>query len=144
MEANTKLPQKQFYLIILACALVIFSECILVLMRVKDPDNYILWTEVLGDHVTFEVYMAVQMSNFFMKVILPAMLGIYAYLALVKVRIGKLFVFIWTVLLVGGLAYTVIEWDFSSVFYYLRIIGYGIGILTILSLIKVIKEEKVI
>ena len=144
MEANTKLPQKQFYFIILACALVIFCECLQVMMRVKNPNDYIVWTEVMGDQMTFEVYLAVQMSNFFMKVGIPAMLGIYAYIALVKVRIGNLFVFIWTVLLCGGLAYTVIEWDFTSIFYYLRIIGYGIGILTILSLIKIIKEEKVI
>ena len=143
MDSNTKLPAKQFYWLIAACAFIIFSECLLVLMRVKNPENYEVWVEVMGEHMTFEVYTAIHMSHFFMKVIIPVMLGVYAYVAYIKVRIGKLFVFIWTVLLVGGMAYTVIELDFSSVFYYIRLIGYILAIVTILSLINVIKEQKV-
>lgn len=143
MEATTKLPNKHFYWIIFACALIICCECLQALIIVKDVHYYELWIGEIGEPIAFEVYVAIQMSFFLMKVIIPMMLGIYAYVSLIKVRIGRLFVFIWTVLLVGGIGYTIVEWQLQSIFYYFKIIGYLIGIMTVTSLMKVIKEEKV-
>lgn len=141
MEATTKLPIKHFYLIVLGCAVIIFCESLQVLMKVKDPSVYNLWVKTIGEALSFETYVALELGSFCMKVMMPMMLGVYAYITWLKVRIGKLFVFIWTVLLLGGLAYTVTEWALYSGFYYIKILGYLLCIGTMLHLIQVIKEQ---
>ncbi len=142
METNTKLPKKHFYLIVVSCAVLIFLESLQVLMRVKNPDGYTLWQQLAVGDTSFPVYVASEMSYFLMKVLTPMMLGVYAYIAYTKMRIGQLFVFIWTVLMMGGLAYTVIEWDITSGIYYIKLATYLLSIGSILSLIRVIKEQR--
>lgn len=141
MESTTKLPTKHFYIIVIACAAIIFCESLQVLMRAKDPSQYALWVETIGEGFSFENYITMHLSYFTMKMMLPMVMGIYAYVTWFKVRIGKLFVFIWTVLLIGGLLNTLIEWDFYSGFYYIKMLGYILSIGAILSLLKVMRES---
>lgn len=146
MHTNTQLPKKHFYLMITFCAILIMCESLQVLVSVKNPKYFTFWAEMLQNsaEATFAVYLNVQLMTFFMNVITPMMLGLHSYVAFVKIRIGKLFVFIWTVLLLGGLAYTVMEWNVYSGFYYVKILSYVLIILTVLSLNAVINEHKVI
>lgn len=151
MDLNTsvKLPKKQFYTLIAALGVILFALSAEVMIRVKDILLFEQWyDEALGSGLTagyeelFDVYLSLNLSDFFFKAIVPMLMGIYSYFAYVKIRINKLFVFIWTVLLVGAAAYIAVGRNFSSVFYYIILALYIVAVFTVLSLIKVIDDSK--
>lgn len=146
MNTNTKLPTNKFYLILFSCALIIFITSLETMFRVKDVMLYNHWVEtnqLIGDKAQLlNDYISINLSNFFSKIIIPVLFAIYTYYAYMKIRINQLYVFIWTVLNLGGLAYTLIELRFDSIFYYINILGYVVLLLTLISLIDVIREDK--
>lgn len=95
-----------------------------------------------GYEDSFGMYLSINLSEFFMKVLIPMALGLYSYFAYVKIRVNKLFVFIWTVLLGGAAAYIAIDKNFDSVFYYIILGSYIVTVFTVLSLVKVIDDSK--
>lgn len=146
MNTNTKLPTKKLYLILLSCALIIFITSLETMLRVKDStlfDNWLSSNQLVGDKAQFlNDYISINLSIFFSKIMIPVIFAIYTYYAYIKIRINQLYVFIWTVLNLGGLAYTVIELRLDSMFYYINILGYIIMLLTLLSLVDIIREKK--
>lgn len=146
MNTNTKLPTKKLYLILLSCALIIFISSLETMIKVKDTMLFNDWVEsnqLIGDNaLLLNDYISINLSIFFSKIIIPVIFAIYTYYAYIKIRINQLYVFIWTVLNLGGLAYTVVELRLDSIFYYFNILGYVIMLLTLLSLIDVIRENK--
>lgn len=44
-------------------------------------------------------------------------LGIYSYFVFKRSKINKIFIYIWTVLLLGNLAFILIELKFDSIFF---------------------------
>ena len=146
MNTNTKLPTKKLYLILLSCALIIFISSLETMIKVKDTMLFNDWVEsnqLIGDNtLLLNDYISINLSIFFSKIIIPVIFAIYTYYAYIKIRINQLYVFIWTVLNIGGLAYTVVELRLDSIFYYFNILGYVIMLLTLLSLIDVIRENK--
>lgn len=143
---NTKLPTQKFYILIIACSVIIFSASLDVMLRVKDAALFNQWVDtnaLVGDEAQlFSHYISIQLSVFFSKIIIPFIFGIYTYFAYTKLRINQLYVFMWTVLNLGGLAYTAVEMNLSSVLYYVSIIGYVVMLITILSLVDLIRENK--
>jgi hypothetical protein len=152
MKSYTKLPSKQLYLILILCAIIIFFTSIETMMKVKDVDLYQEWLHTLdylnSSQITqdqsFESYLMVNLIFYFFKVIIPIALSVNAYLAYTRIRINYLLIFIWSVLALGGLAYTVVEMSFYSVFYYVSVVSYIILFIVILSLIDVINESKLL
>lgn len=146
MNTNTKLPTKKLYLILLSCALIIFISSLETMIKVKDTMLFNDWVEsnqLIGDNaLLLNDYISINLSIFFSKIIIPVIFAIYTYYAYIKIRINQLYVFIWTVLNLGGLAYTVVELRLDSIFCYFNILGYVIMLLTLLSLIDVIRENK--
>ncbi len=146
MNTNTKLPTKKLYLILLSCALIIFITSLETMLRVKDStlfDSWLSSNQLVGDKAQFlNDYISINLSIFFSKIMIPVIFAIYTYYAYIKIRINQLYVFIWTVLNLGGLAYTVIELRLDSIFYYINILGYIIMLLTLLSLVDIIRENK--
>ena len=146
MNTNTKLPTKKLYLILLSCALIIFISSLETMIKVKDTMLFNDWVEsnqLIGNNaLLLNDYISINLSIFFSKIIIPVIFAIYTYYAYIKIRINQLYVFIWTVLNIGGLAYTVVELRLDSIFYYFNILGYVIMLLTLLSLIDVIRENK--
>jgi len=149
LNTSVKLPKKQFYILIAALGVVIFALSIEVMIRAKDILLYDEWYReavavglLAGYEESFGVYLSLNLSDFFFKAIVPMMMGVYSYFAYVKIRVNKLFVFIWTVLLVGAAAYVAVGRNFSSVFYYIILAFYIVSVITVLSLIKVIDESK--
>lgn len=141
MISNTKLPKKQLYSILAFCSIIIFSESLTVMIRVKDIDffnDYLLNV----DNGDLSSFIAINLSYYFSRLIIPIFLSIHSFIAYKSIRIGKLFVFIWFVLLLGGLAYTLLELNLNSIFYYINIIFYILLLFTILSLNRVIDENK--
>lgn len=138
MASDTVLQPKHFYLIIATCALIILCESLQVMVKVKIIDHYDYWRQQIGQLQgdTFQIYLTIQLSYFFMKIITPMIFGLHTYLAFIKIRIGKLYVFIWTVLMLGSMAYTLVEWTVYSPFYYIKLISYFVGILTLGNVLK--------
>lgn len=134
------------YIILISLSFIILVMSLEVMMRVKDVALFDLWytNQVeLSRQAAFSVYVTGLLSVYFQSVIAPIVFGIHTYFAYVKIRVNKLFVFMWTVLLGGGLAMVIVNIQFDSIFYYIKVILYMILIGTVLSLIGVINQSKV-
>ncbi|GMQ57059.1 hypothetical protein AN1V17_14540 [Vallitalea sediminicola] len=148
MKGYTKLPKKQLYLIILSLGVIIFLLSLEVMMKVKDINVFNNWLKDnkqytvtnLENTELFNTYISINLSIYFQRIIVPIGLGIHTYLSYVKLRINKLFVFIWTVLMIGSILYTVVGLDNLAVFSYMYIGLYIIVIFTVLSLLTVIEK----
>ena len=150
MNSYTKLPKKQLYSILLLCSIIILSETLTVMIKVKDINLFKVYLIKLGftldlgslysEH--FSSYVAMNLSYFFFNILITVIIIIHSYIAFISIRISKLFVFIWTVLVRGALAYTKLGFNFQSIFYYINITCYIFLLITILSLNKVIDNIK--
>lgn len=148
MKGYTKLPKKHLYIIILTLGSIIFLLSLEVMMKVKDINMFNNWLKDnkqytianLENADLFNTYISINLSLYFQRIIVPIGLGIHTYLAYVKLRINKLFVFIWTVLLIGSILYTVVGLKNLAVFSYMYIGLYIIVIFTVLSLMTVIEK----
>ncbi len=142
MNSYTKFPEKKMYVILIAVAVIIALSSIEVLMRVKDSNLFEVWKNDLittgnfeeGFIPTIDEYVGVEMFRYVFKIIIPMGFGLLTFLTYKKLRLNGFFIFIWSVLLFGGMAYTFFELNFVSIFYYLIIGGYLILIATVLSL----------
>lgn len=146
MNTNTKLPLKKFYLILISCSVIIFAASLDVMFRVKDIqlfDSWLTQNEITGNRADlFSNYVSLNLSVFVSKIIVPVSFAIYTYFAYVKIRINQLYVFMWIVLNLGGLAYTIIEFNFASPMYYLMILSYAVCIMTLVTLVDDIRANK--
>ena len=72
MNSNIKLPQRQLYLILIFCSIIIFLNCIEVMIKVKDIGLYEEWmdriqkTEDLNaeDIDYAQLYLTTNLSHF--------------------------------------------------------------------------------
>lgn len=150
MNTYQKFPKKQLYLILLAAALIILASSLDVLMRVKDAALFEAWKERALSFGTFtpdrpptlDDYVGAELFRYLFKIAIPMGFALLTFLTYQKLILTKLYIFIWTVLLAGGMAYTFFELNFYSVFYYLVIAGYLILILTVLSLLEELNKNK--
>jgi hypothetical protein len=150
MNSYAKFPKRQLYIILIAVAFIIFISSIEVLMRVKDQTLFELWKSAVinsgaypeGFNPTFDDYAGAEMFRYLFKIAIPMGFGLLTYITYQKLRLNRLFIFIWTVLLMGGMAYTFFELNFSSVFFYLVIAGYLVLIITVLSLTEEMRSTK--
>lgn len=146
MNTNTKLPEKKLYIILISCAIIILAASLEVMIRVKDLALFEEWVKasqlVVDRSDLLSQYISLNLSAFFSKIIVPVTFGIYTYYAYIKIRINALYVFMWSVLSLGGLAYTIIELQLNSILYYVSILGYVVLLFTILSLVDTIRDEK--
>ncbi|MFO7612170.1 MAG: hypothetical protein R6W99_06790 [Clostridia bacterium] len=145
MKENVRLPKKQFYIISVCLGLVILFLSIEVMMKVKDKllfEEWFLRASAEGLDASYEdafgLYVSLNLGGFFLKTAIPMAMGVYTYFAYVKIRINRLFVFIWTVLLIGAAALVAIEMNFASIFYYIELALYAVLIIVTLSLVNVL------
>jgi hypothetical protein len=147
MNAITKIPKKQFYTIMIILGVLITSLSLETMMKVKDLTLYESWFASVETDLSyndaFSVYVTANLALYAFKVIVPMMFGLHTYLAFVKIRINKLYVFIWTVLLAGSLGYIIVSRSFDSVFYYINIVSCVLLIGAVLTLVSIIDERKI-
>lgn len=142
MDKIARLPKNKIYLLLVACAVVIFAASMEVLFLVKDSEMYALWARTMREiqpdqpiaQFSFDHYVASNLFQYFLRILTPMVFGIHSYFAYLKLGINNLFVFIWAVLLAGGAAYALIGANVYSVFFYLIMAGYLILFITVLSL----------
>lgn len=150
MLSNEKIPKSKYYLILVVTSIIILSISLESILRAKDISLFENWLDINNIIIVddydlnqgFNLYIVLILSNMFLKIIIPASLSIYSYFAYTRIRINKLFIFIWTVLLLGGLAYELISFNIASIFFYINIIAYISLILTIVSLDSLIDRSK--
>jgi len=150
MENNARLPLKQLNIILIASAAIIFSSSLEVLIRVKDSGLFEVWKEnaLLAGYFTqnmpptFDDYVVGEMFRYMFRIIIPIGFSLFSYYTYKKLRLNRLFIFVWSVLLLGGMAYTFFELNFNSIFYYIVLIGFVVMLITVLSLNEEIRNNK--
>jgi hypothetical protein len=133
MENTVKLPTKNLYAIILASGFIIFFSSLEAIMAAKDSGLYDAWITKAGSDADLGLYISSVFMTYFLKIMIPAALSVYAIAARNAIGVNSLFVFIWSVLVAGGGAYAFIGRNTSSVFFYLVMAGYAILLLSVLS-----------
>ena len=150
MENNARLPLKQLNIILIASAAIIFSSSLEVLIRVKDSGLFEVWKEnaLLAGYFTqnmpptFDDYVVGEMFRYMFRIIIPIGFSLFSYYTYRKLRLNRLFIFVWSVLILGGIAYTFFELNFNSIFYYIVLIGFVVMLITVLSLNEEIRNNK--
>lgn len=149
MDGYTKLPKKQLYLILGPLGTLILLLSLEVMMMTSDPAIFEHWMESnkamnpgFDEVGLFNIFISGNISLYFQKIIVPIGLSLHSYFAFVKLRIGKLFVFMWSVLLIGSLAYTIIGLNFGNVFMYIYIVIYIVVFFTLVSLLGIINNNE--
>ena len=150
MENNARLSLKHLNIILIASAAIILSSSLEVLIRVKDSGLFEIWKEnallagffTQNNPPTFDDYVVGEMFRYMFRIIIPIGFSLFSYYTYKKLRLNRLFIFVWSVLLLGGMAYTFFELNFNSIFYYIVLIGFVVMLITVLSLNEEIRNNK--
>jgi len=145
MKGYTKLPIKQFYRIVIPLGLVILLVSLETFAYVKDGFAFERWLLTIQDHYVglsdkdlFTIYVNGNIALYFQKIIIPMGLGVHSYFAYKSMRINKLFVFIWVILLGGSIAYSILGSFEVTVLLILSVLLQVFVIGVVLSLLSVI------
>ena len=151
MRDSIEMPKGTFYTIVAICAVVIMLTSLEMLIRAKDENLFNMWLSNgnLGEDLLsqttdqlYSTYLNVCISTFFVRVITPMAVAIHSYFTFTKLRVNKLFVIIWSVIIIGAFALTVLTEQFYSIFFIGSGIGYLALILTMIYLGKCIRNVK--
>lgn len=140
MHFGSSLSRKHLMIFLTLSALIIFTASVEVLFTVKSVSAYEIWLnyvgasgkEALGD------FIALNMGLYFSKIIVPVIFALYSWVVYSKLKVGGLYVFIWSVLLVGNFFVSILGKPFSSPFFWVNLFAY---VLLILSLVSCIFEK---
>lgn len=133
MKKHASMSKGIFYIIVLLCAVIIMVTSIETIIKAKDIDLFNLWLSDIGEKMDtanqsrealYSTYLTMCISTFFMRIITPVGLAINSYLSFIKLGINKLFVSIWSVLIIGLFLLTVIGQSLSSLFFIISSICY--------------------
>lgn len=147
MREQMEMPKGIFYGIVGVCALIIFATSLEAIIKAKDTTIFEMWLSnpnlnlsMMGETTEeiYSTYLSMCMSNFFVRIITPMGVAIHSYFTFTKLRVNKLYVIIWTVLLIGSFGFSIIGESLFTVFFLISSIGYIALILMILYLGKCI------
>lgn len=148
MKEQIEMPKGIFYLITVTSAVIILLLSLEALFRAKDIDLFNAWianpklnTALAGEtrEQLFSTYLSMCLSTFVVRVITPMGVAIHSYFAFSKLRVNKLFVIIWTVLIIGTVTFSIIGQSFISIFFILSGLGYLVILLALVLLWRNIK-----
>lgn len=151
MKDNIEMSKPVYYLIASLCAVIIMANSIEALIKVKDNGLFDLWlanpnlnVDKVGQNneQLYSIYLTMCLSVFFIRVITPIALAINSYFAFVKLRVSKLFVHIWSILLVGLFAFTALGESYYSVFFIISGLCYAFLVGIMIYLAKEINRKK--
>ena len=122
-----------FYTIVTICSLIIMLTSLEILIKAKDAELFNMWlfSSNLGEDLLtkttdelYSTYLNICMATFFIRVITPMAVAIHSYFTFTKLRVNKMFVIIWSVIIVGAFVLTFLGEQFYSIFFIRCIIGY--------------------
>ena len=133
MREQIEMSRTIFYIILGLCATVIIMASLEVIMKVKDTQLFEMWLlqpniklEAVGktDNQMYSTYINMYLSTFLVRVVTPIGLAIHSYLTLSKLRVNKLYVNVWSVLLVGSFLLSILGEGYYSIFFIISGIAY--------------------
>ncbi len=118
-----RLSKKNFYILVTLSGIIILLSSFEAILKVKDYELFLMWAkdnfpQQSIDQSLFNTYVTSELSIYLIKVLIPISISIMAFFALTRIRYSKIFVYVWTVLAMGGFAYTLFDFNLRSVFYY--------------------------
>lgn len=143
MNLWSKIPTKAFYGILLSCSAIIMIASLEVLVKVKDIYFYDLWVMSLPnpEEASLDLYISLRMSLYFTKIIIPMSLGLLTYFTYKKKKLNGLFIFIWTVLSIGNMGYSLLDAAGNSILLWTYLFSHLTLVYFLLSLIPVLKDK---
>lgn len=125
MQEQMEMPRGIFYLIVALCGTIITSTSLEVMIKAKDTGLFEMWLSnpmikegLIGqtNNQMYSTYMTLCLSTFFVRIIAPMGLAIHSYFTLTRLRINRLYVIIWSVLLIGTFILSIIGEAYISIF----------------------------
>lgn len=141
MKIGKVLSKKRLLLFLVLSAVIIFVASLEVLVMVKSADAYDAW-RAQSNSDDISAYVAIHMSLYFSKIIVPMVFSFFAYYTYKKLRVNGLFVFIWSVLFAGNFALSLLGKSLMSPLVWIYGITYVILIGSILSISMTSNEEE--
>lgn len=151
MRDSIEMTKGVFYTIVGICAAIIMLTSLEVLLKAKDIEIFNMWLSSsnlgadLPNQTTEELYstyLNACMATFFVRVITPMAVAIHSYFTFTKLRVNKLFVIIWILIIIGAFILTSLGEKFYSIFFIGSVIGYLALIFTMIYLGKCIRNVK--
>lgn len=152
MKETTIMNKRIFYLIVGLCAVIIMSYSLEAFAKAKDIGLFEIWLNNPNLNIdrrqsmdeSYSLYLTTILSVFFIRIITPVALSLNTYFAFIKLKVNKLFIFIWTILIIGLFVLILIGETYFSLFLIINGICY-LGILvTLMYLWKEINNENYI
>ena len=151
MRESIEMSRKVFYTIVGVCAVIIMLTSIDMLLRTKDVDMFNLWLgsgsvpkEFLSqsEEQLFATYLQMNLGMFIIRVITPVAVALHTYFTFVKLSINKMYVTIWSVIIIGAIALLVLGESYFSIFYIGSLIGHIALVIIMIYLGKCINDVK--
>ncbi len=150
MDENYSATRKKLYILLIIISILILVLSIEALMEVKDRALFLEWFDEvqsqeeasITEAEAFDTYVSGNILLYMLNLVIPLGFALHIFFAYQKAKINSLFIYLWFIMLMGGMAFTLISWNFQSLFYYIRMIAYLVLIATTLSLSKEIGISK--
>lgn len=145
MRECIEMPKSIFYIIIGICSAIIMLTSIDILLRAKDTGLFDMWLANTNFSQEFLMqtqeqlygeYIQMNISLFMVRVIAPMGIAIHTYFTFVKLRVNKLYIVLWSLILIGTFMMTSLGEQFYSIFFVMSGIGYLGLIITMIYLGK--------
>lgn len=148
MNPLNKMSKTRFYIIIILLSILIFSLSLEAIFLTKYIDNFDIWVEEskqflegdLSEEELFDLFISYRLFEYFINVILLIFYGIHSLFSYYKLGINNLFIFIWTVLLLGNFLILLASLEVNSFFYYFKLMIYLGLVINNLLLVKANKR----
>ena len=141
MYKTINLEKGQYHIIILLAIISLLSISMDSLFKVKDYLLFESWyIENIGKlggyslEEGFNTYLNINLFSMILRGLVPVGLSINTYLAYIKTGINKAYIYMWLILLSLNFIFTLIEFNLTSIFFYISSIGHLLLILYILRL----------
>jgi hypothetical protein len=150
MFRDYHITRKKLYILLITISIVIMILSVEVLMEVKDRGMFLQWFEEVqsqdalevSEEEAFDAYVSGNILLYMLNLVIPLGFALHTFFAYQKGKINSLFIYLWFIMLIGGLAFTFISWNFNSLFYYFRIAAYLVLIGITLSLSTGVDSSK--
>ena len=132
MRDIIQISRKEFYIVVGFCAAIIILNSIDAMFKVKDLDMFDFWLNNINPHQAigetreemYHTYLTMCLSNFFVRIITPIGFSLHTYYALLKTGINKSYVWIWSILLIASLVFSILGEKIITIFLIATGIGY--------------------
>ena len=125
MRESIEMPKGIFYTIVTICSLIIMLTSLEILIKAKDAELFNMWlfSSNLGEDLLtkttdelYSTYLNICMATFFIRAITPMAVAIHSYFTFTKLRVNKMFVIIWSVIIVGAFVFNILYRMYNRLF----------------------------